>query len=798
MYKEYYRDLIYPLHNYYKDSTFKKVDYDFFDYSDYYTVTHKEDIKNKYILQKIVDEGVGLKEFDLVIHIPYTKDMFTRDTRLKFILNDNPINIMDYYTIIINEYLYIFLKKSITAVNSLAIFKYTPTVKLDYDTTNFTENSDFGITPKFIEEFNNKEYMISYENIKYLKLTKDKTTIKDLLDSDVSYWNYYKNIKIKEIKIYNKKTGFFDKDRDDVVLSYPSMIKFNTNVANVDDFEIYIFYEGLNPDEFKDSILNKEYQITSEEECLLDRIMYINEKYNIIENENLSEYFNSMIESTYMKEPENNLQLIRHIMNFNYDLFILLYRKLHRVNIGISCNDFKYVNRTEMNKVSSYINIKDDELDSNLNKFIKFTFVNFKRLPVEIFHNYRKYTDTTFTEHKGYITTIYIPAKSFIRFYGYTTTKDLNDRFINVILRPSDTKELFMNNISPEYNGVMVPSRKFLYGSYTRELYDNGYPITEDDIEYNTLNPSNLLVAYPQKKVYPHEINSLVYPSHFIKTTKKYRIKYRNLTQQDKDDFKTSNGKFIVNNHLYLDYIDFTYLIKIEHYTLTENIDYVILSPNCVKFINIPVINESDYLNMTIELQGTPYYDLIKLSNKSFAKKIISSDTYKDTLVNDNTNINLVFYPDTYETKMNRWHQMVTKYLSTELVIDFRDISIYGEKWFNDLTNEFPDFILEKTPHTILDLSPEFNITKREDFPRIVAFPEPNNLHTMITRHLLAISYLNDNGYTNGGVSHLDLINIRKNKKYIKNFKNIDIDMAYGNFEYNSNIPLDVVIQDYI
>lgn len=791
MYKEIYRELIYPLYDYYDKTVFRKVDYQFFNYSDYYTVTHKEDIKNKYILQKIVDEGVGLKDFDLVIHIPYTKEMFTKDMRLTFILNDRPINVMDYYMITINEYLYIFLKKRITSVDNLSIFKFKSNIKLSDDITKYTPNDNYGITPKFTEEYNHKGYLVEYKDIKYLKLTKEKSTIKELLPSDTSYWSYFKNIKIKEIKIYNKITKTFEHNENNILITYPGMIKLNKNATRSDEYEIYIFFEGVLPNEFVDT----EYNIANEEEYLLDRIMYLEEKYNILESSNLIDYFKNMITSTHIDEPENDLQLIRHIMNFNYDLFLLLYRKLHRVNIGISCNKFEYVKKTEYNGVVSYENVKDGELDENMNTFIKITFINFKRLPFEIFHNYRKYTDSIFIEHKAYITTVYIPARSFVRHYGYETTKDLQNRFINIILRPAESKELFMNNINTIYNGVMVPSRRFVYDNYLRELYDNGYPIEEKDIEYNTLYPSNLLVAFPQKKIYPHEINALIYPSHFVKTSKKYRIKYRNLTPQDKLDFKTTNNKFIVNNHLYLDYIDFTYLLKIGPYILTENIDYIILSPNCIEFLNIPVIDENDYLTLTLELQGTPYDDLIKLSNKSLAKRFVSSNEYKNRLTNDNENIKLIHYPGNYDSKMNRWHQMVTKYLSGELVIDFRDISIYGEKWFNNLTEEFPDFLKEQGGHTILNLSPDFNITKREDFPRIVALPETNNLHTLVTRHLLAISYLNDNGFTNGATSYIDLTKLRKNKKYLSNFKNIDIYMAYGNFEYNCNIPLDVIIQ---
>ena len=793
MYKEIYRDLISPLYNYHKETVLRKKDYQFFDYRDFYAVTHKEDIKNKYILQKIVDEGVGLKDYDLVIHIPYTKDMFTSNTRLRFILNNEPLNVMDYYTITINEYLYIFLKKNILSVDNLTIFKFTSSVELNHDISSYASNSDYGISPKFIEEYNHKKYLISYKDTKYLRLTKDKPSIKDILSSNVSYWNYYKNTKIKDIKIYNKTTSEFVQNENKILITYPGMIKLNINAPRSDEYEIYIFIEGNLPNEFTDTPYNE----TDEENFLLDRIMHLNEKYdNIIEKEHLYEYFDKMIDSTHIAEPENDLQLLRHIMNFNYDLFILLYRRLHRVNIGISCNIFTYVRQTDVNKVKSYINIKDDELDRNMNSFIKFTFVNFKRLPFEIFHNYRKYTDSIFIEHKAYITTVYIPARSFVRYYGYTTTNDLHNKFINIVLRPAESKEIFMNNINTIYNGVMIPSRRFLYDNYSRELYDSGYLIDENDIEYNTIRPLNILAAFPQKKVYPHEINCLIYPSYFKKTVTKYKVKYKNLTQQDKLDFKTTNGKFIVNNHLYLDYIDFTYIIKIGHYILTENIDYIILSPNCIKFINIPVTYDSDYLKLTIELQGDPYLDLIKLSNKSLAKRFVSSDSYKNLLTGDNENISLVYYPGNYDVKVNRWHQMITKYLSTELVIDFRDISIYGNKWLNGISNEFPDFLEEKGGHTILNLSPDFNITKREDFPRIVALPETNNLNTLLTRHLLGISYLNDNGFTNGHTSYIDILNLRKNKKYLSNFKNIDIYMAYGNFEYNCNIPLDVVVQE--
>mgnify|MGYP006893706274 FL=1 len=67
MYLELYRKFLQPLR---KHILNKKPDYIFTDYSDYFGVTHKEDIKLPYLLKKIETDKVDLSNYDLVIHIP--------------------------------------------------------------------------------------------------------------------------------------------------------------------------------------------------------------------------------------------------------------------------------------------------------------------------------------------------------------------------------------------------------------------------------------------------------------------------------------------------------------------------------------------------------------------------------------------------------------------------------------------------------------------------------------------------------------------------------------------------------
>lgn len=810
MYLELYRKFLQPLRKHILNKT---PDYLFTDYSDYFGVTHKEDIKLPYLLKKIEDDRVDLTDFDLVIHIPYTPDMFKSNGRLAFLINDNPINIMDYYYFVYNEYLYIFLKNTYTAVTSVKTFKSSFPMDMTLYNGPATTNPEIGDYYKIFLDSSNvgittgtAKYKIDFMRQNYLTLSSSKPTIQDLirpyLDNGLkNVWSFIKNIKIDRVCLYKIGQGFVTEDKDNVLELRSNYIRLKTENPKSVDYQVIIFYNGMSIDEFINSDKNKDIdELSYEEDTLLDKIFLMNDNLNTrFITEDIQTMIDKLSENYDTPEAKTDELLLRDTLSFNYDLFMLLYRQIHKINIGIPLNDISYVDKLEQSDLKPYKSVKYVGNDDKRNKFMKISFINIRRLPIEIFHNFRKFTESAvFYEYKAMTSTIYIKTSVFLKYYGYESLDDIKDKYINIILRPDGSEETFMRNINVEYNGVMIPSERF-YNCPNKLLYDDGYPITEYDIEYNTLPPSNILAAYPQKKLLYHEINALMLPRGYKPYTKSFFVKYKNLTTQDFTDIgnKVPN-KYISGDHMVVDYIDFTYLIKVGEYTLTENVDYVILSPKLIKFYRIPIIdNSNDYIKITLEFQGKEF-DVLKQNaeTKSILKKIYELPYFVDKYNNkENTCLVDFYYPDNYESKFNRNHQMLTKYFCTESVLRLDDLSDYGEQWKKNLQEEYPEYWEIIDGEEVFTMTPEDVVpTTRFDIPRHVTLVQWTPLNDIIYNHIMACSYLDKYGYLHGSEYYIDGNGEEQNKRFIPAIKDVDIDKVYHNFEYNINIPIDYII----
>lgn len=810
MYLELYRKFLQPLR---KHILNKKPDYIFTDYSDYFGVTHKEDIKLPYLLKKIETDKVDLSNYDLVIHIPYTNDMFNSKGRLSLLINDNPVNIMDYYYFVYNEYLYIFLKKTYTSVTSVKTFKSSFPMEMKPYNDTATENQEIGTQYVTYLDATNREittgiakYKIEYSRQNYFTLTTSKPTVQDVfrpfLDNGLkNVWMFIKNITIDRICLYKHGYGFITEDVDKVLEIRSNYIRLKTENPKANDYKVVIFYDGPSIEEFIASDKNKEInELRYEEDTLLDKIFYMNDNLpNRFITEDIQTMIDKLSENYDTPKAQTDEMLLKDTLSFNYDLFMLLYRQIHKINIGIPISEIKFVDRLEQSGLKAYKSVNYTQHEPDRNKFMKISFINIRRLPIEIFHNFRKFTDVAvFYEYKGMTSIVYIKTDVFLKYYGYNSLNDLDGKYINIILRPDGSEETFMKNINAEYNGVMIPSKRF-YNCVDKLLYDDGYPITEHDIEYNTLPPSNMLVAYPQKKLLYHEINALMLPRGYKPYTKSFFVKCKNLTAQDFTDVgnKVPN-KFISGNHMVVDYIDFTYLIKVGEYTLTENVDYVILSPKLIKFYRIPIIdNDNDYIKITLEFQGKEF-DVLKQNaeTKSILKKIYELPYFVDKYNNkENTCLESFYYPDNYESKFNRNHQMLTKYFCTESVVRLDDLSDYGEKWKKNLQDEYPEYWETINGEEVFTMTPEDVVpTSRFDIPRHVTLVQWTPLNDIIYNHIMACSYLDKYGYTHGSTIYVDGNGDEQNKKFIPAINDIDIDKVYHNFEYNINIPLDYII----
>lgn len=801
MYLDMYRQhkLPYLIH----DLTIEE-DFNFTNYSDYFGVTTKEEIKSKYVLKDI--EDLDLREYNLVIHIPYTKDMVDNRNRLNFILNGEPLNVMDYYFLVVNEFMYIFLKNTITAVNSLELFSYKGNLRLHrFDAVPTNINVNFSDIFYSYHERNNDgtyKYKVEYKDSKVIILDKEHPSLIGLLrpylnDGLRSIMKYLRSIEITSIKLFNKSEfKFVDNDNDKLYINDVLNIGLDTT-KNIDDYQLIIFYRGPNINEFINSIHNKQIVSNNFEASMnLDYIMdkYLREGINL--DHAIKELLKIYVTDNYFKGTNENL-LMDHMLSFDIDVFDALTKDRYTVTRPI--DNITFVDKTELSKVKAYVDINKEILDKKYNKFMKFTFINYGRLPFEIFYNYRKFTDTTFVEHFDRYTNVYIKTSVFTKYYNITPD-DIQPNMIGIRFLPDGSTERFIENINYEYNGVMIPDKTIYYTKY-KLMYDKGYPIDPElDMVYNTLPPYDVAVVFPQKKLLDHQIN-VVLLNEYIKPTlvsKRY-IKFRNITTQEKDDYKTNkNLDLIVGNRLRFKepILNMSTLIKIGNITLINGIDYILESRSCVKFLRIPVSPQDKGDTFTVEIFST--MDVLTKKDerrKSILCKITNSLEYINSYIDkDNVYFNY-FYPDNYDNEISRCHQLVTKYFSTEMIIDLQDIDSYGEKWLNNLTNEFPDFVktIGMGGEEIVDLSRDFTNTTIEDFPRIVSLPERIPLNVLITKHLLGIGYFEQYGYLNGEESYIDLRTLRKNKKLIHYFNNIDMDLVYNNFEYSVNIPVDLV-----
>ena len=779
-------------------------DFDFTNYSDYFGVTTKEEIKSKYVLKDI--EELDLREYNLVIHIPYTKEMIDNRNRLNFILNGDPLNVMDYYFLVVNEFMYIFLKNTITAVNSLELFSYKGNLRLHrFDAAPSIINSNFSDNFYSYHDRNNDgtyKYKVEYKESKVIILDKNHPSLIGLLrpylnDGLRSIMKYLQTIQITSIKLFNKSEfKFADKDTNKLYINDVLNIGLDS-AKNIDDYQLIIFYRGPNINEFINSIHNKNIVSNNFEASMnLDYIMdrYLRKEINI--NSTIKELLKISVTDNYFKGTNEN-PLMDHMLSFDIDTFDTLTKDRYTVTRLI--DNISFVDKTELSKVKAYKDIDKELVDKKYNKFMKFTFINYGRLPFEIFYNYRKFTDTTFVEHFDRYTNVYIKTSVFTKYYNLTPD-DIQPNMIGIRFLPDGSTERFMENINYEYNGVMIPDKTIYYTKY-KLMYDKGYPIDPElDMVYNSLPPYDVAVAFPQKKLLDHQINVVLLNEHITPTlvAKRY-IKFRNITTQEKDDYKTNkNLDLIVGNRLrFKEHIlNMSTLIKIGNITLINGIDYILESSSCIRFLRIPVSPQDKGDTFSVEIFST--MDVLTKKDerrKSILCKITNSSEYINSYI-DKDNIHFeYFYPDNYNNEISRCHQLVTKYFSTEMIIDLQDMDAYGEKWLNNLSNEFPDFM--KTVNIggdeIVDLSREFPNTTIEDFPRLVSLPERIPLNILITKHLLGIGYFEQYGYLNGEESYIDLRTLRKNKKLIHYFNNIDMDLVYNNFEYSVNIPVDLV-----
>ena len=162
---------------------------------------------------------------------------------------------------------------------------------------------------------------------------------------------------------------------------------------------------------------------------------------------------------------------------------------------------------------------------------------------------------------------------------------------------------------------------------------------------------------------------------------------------------------------------------------LTENYDYRILAPNLIEFLRPICIykdeKDSDYINILIEYEGEVEDTLLKIyKHKSYKYRLFNNEDFmkefikgrEDTeIVNDRNDTLTINEKGKYPVKNYKYHQMVSKYFSSERLYTAEE-NKYGDKLFEELYKEFPEFVNKVNDKYIIQDNLE--IDSLEDTPR--------------------------------------------------------------------------------
>lgn len=410
-------------------------------------------------------------------------------------------------------------------------------------------------------------------------------------------------------------------------------------------------------------------------------------------------------------------------------------------------------------------NLTDVQFDpikrgKNYRNYIKFNFHNPRNRVPEVFYKGRIYQGYKLVEKNINITTVAIKLDEFKQYYELNPNKDPED--ITILLKPDTYHKYHYEDITKEYNSI-VPIGRWFFSGFHKRRYVNGYIAKEEEFGFNTIPPYNLLCAFMKRQYKGYDVydTHYVFDRYIIK--KDIHLKFRNISES-LDDILSSTDKFIYKNYLFTDYIDYEYQLYCGPYLLQKDVDYEILSPKCIHFLK-PLYKykedniDSDYINITIENLFQKDKDMYKeFANKSsYLNKVFSNKNiikYLADKENDTIVLNTRIDNDCgklYDKKVYDTHMYLTKYFSSEVVLDGRN-GIYGDEWFNKIKMEFPQFITPEG-NVLCDFEVEDNISFK-DIPRVVTLPENEPLNLLIGNDIAAknrIKYLNlDLPYDNG------------------------------------------------
>jgi len=700
--------------------------------------------------------------------------------RFKIYINNQTVEELDIKYFLLHGYLYIFHKTDFT-INGILYLSKEDDVILNKESN------------KEIEELKGKDLSLNLVNSKYpdlgcnilgdyFVLEKDKTNV-DFLKSIYNeyYYRYLFSYRYGKIYIYNKEKGFI-KDFSKVEI-HPLYIK---NISNDENDKVIVFYE-------RENIIDK----TS---------LYYPELSYIFKKDEVFKYYINNINRLhipedlviYNKEFSTNEECMYEMYDFNWDSYNLMYSEYNRVNFLYDEENLDIGNELE---ILTDVIVKPIIRGVSYRNYIKLTFPNHHNLYPEIYHEGRFYAGYKLVEKNINMTTVAIKYDILKDYYNIPSDEEISNLY--VVLRPNTYMHSNYHNITRDYNGVIPIGRQF-YMYQDKRRYLNGYIVNDNELGFNSIPPFNLLCAFPYRKGKDYHLVDTGYkkPIEYKKTIK---VKYKNLTNDEIDNVISSNDKFIYKGFLYTDYIDFKYQIYCGPYILQEGYDYKILSPRVIKFLK-PLYKykeeniESDYITLTIEnlIDTKEAINLHKEKSykSSYLKRLFEDNEFMKKVFSNFEDIEVLNTkptqdcPGLYDNNIYKNHMYLTKYLSSELILTGEEENPYGEKWYDKIREEFPDFISDDNV-VITDMEVPEN-TKYEDFPRIVQLPENEPLNILIGSDLIAKRKLrHENHHIPFNIEDDEFNNTFFNKSYYN--KNVNLALMLRDVKYLDTIPFDAI-----
>lgn len=771
--------------------------YRFFDKIEKPLTTHKIDtnytsfdtnLLYEEIIEEINKNIINIVEYNKCISFPISESFIGEDGKYKFLINNKKIEDYDIKVVLVAGYIYILHKDGFTINTILFLTK---------DNESFIKNNSNTTIPLYgdsielnLRDSNYPELGVLIPN-KFITLKEGEDIFTYLVRNNYSnpldYLYYFHPYKIF---IYNEDTGF-DNDVEKLYMR----AGFYKNISYGTKDKMMIFYSGPTKEEWNNNPKN----------CCEDYLYYEDIK-NLLSFEGVREYFLTHGDEWIWKdnllvdEYESDGNLLHHLYNFNYDLYIKVLMDSHKVNFYIPKKDLILTTKTDL---LTDIKVGNIDLLNDTNRFVSFTIPNHRKYMIEIFYKGQRYTGIKFVEKTQEMSTVYIHENKICDQFNLSSIDELE--YLYIALRPEDFAEFDYQNITPDYNGVLPIGRSFFNLKYMR-LYDNGFLLKEDDYDINSIPPYNLLCAFPKRKFKSH----LLVATGYLNRTPleyNYRVKIKDFTPTEETEIKTKSiyDKYIYKGFYYTNYIDFRFSIYIGNKLLMEGIDYKILSPTLVRFIKpISIYNEdkedSTYINIKItcdELDNDNQIEELRQRaiSSSWTHFIYSHNNIKAMILKGN---DIVLKRDSrvslYNKDIYKNHIFITKYLSSEVIMTSEE-DAYGDKWINNIEEEFPEAITIVDGKKIVD--PYFiNYPDNNDeYPRFCALPENEPLNILIGEDIVAKRKLiHENLHLDGPLERNEINEIFFSKNLYR--KGVDMTMILQDVKYNPNIPFDAIFDN--